>query len=199
MSETNIQKVQVKNRSSSMVVYSIPEKNIRREFMPAETKILPYEELADLTFQPGGRAIMENFLQIQSVEATSELNVHTEPEYNMSEKDVQELLTTGSLDSLLDALDFAPVGVIDLIKQYAVALPLNDMSKRKAIKDKTGFDVTKALEMSAPEPETETENAAPKRRVKIETAAAAPVQRRTAPPTYKVVEPKSETLNAQEA
>jgi len=35
----------VKNRSTSMVVYTIPENNIRREFMPGETKKISKEEL----------------------------------------------------------------------------------------------------------------------------------------------------------
>jgi hypothetical protein len=47
----------------------------------------------------------------------------------------------------LDALDFAPEGVIALIKDEAVKTNLNDMSKREAILDKTGFDVTKAIEI----------------------------------------------------
>jgi hypothetical protein len=76
----------------------------------------------------------------------------------------------------LDALDFAPVGVIDLIKKFSVQLPLNDMNKRKALYEKTGFDVTKALihdeESKAPETEEEKVAAAAK--------AAAPTGRRTA-------------------
>ena len=31
----------VKNRSTSMVVYKIPETNLRREFAPGETKRIP--------------------------------------------------------------------------------------------------------------------------------------------------------------
>lgn len=194
-------KVSVKNRSSSMVVYTIPEKNIRREFMPAETKVLPYDELVDLSFQAGGRNIMENFLQVQAVDARESLSLHTEPEYNMSEEDIKNLLLTGSNDALLDALDFAPIGVIDLIKQYAVSLPVNDMTKRQAIKDKTGFDVTKALAMNQPDPDEKQEPEIHKERRVKPTATTAP-QRRTTPeydiPTYNVVTPKSETLNTTE-
>ena len=40
----------VKNRSASFVVYRIPEKNIRREFMPGESKKIDYQELVDLSF-----------------------------------------------------------------------------------------------------------------------------------------------------
>jgi len=40
----------VKNRSSSMVVYRIPETNLRREFAPGETKRVPFGELEKLTY-----------------------------------------------------------------------------------------------------------------------------------------------------
>jgi hypothetical protein len=48
----------------------------------------------------------------------------------MSEADVKELILNGSLDAWKDALDFAPAGVIDLIKDFSVKLPLTDYNKR---------------------------------------------------------------------
>ena len=56
----------VKNRSSSVVVYRIPENNIRREFAPGETKKIAFGELEKLTYQAGGRELLEKFLQIVS-------------------------------------------------------------------------------------------------------------------------------------
>ena len=135
----------VTNRSAGMVVYNIPEEGIRREFMPGETKKIKFEELEKLAYLSGGRTLMENFLYIVNNEVTQDLGVHTEPEYYLDEAGVIKLLTEGSLDEFLDCLDFAPIGVIDLIKSLAVSLPLSDYNKRKALKDKTGFDVDKAL------------------------------------------------------
>ena len=182
----------VKNRSSSMVVYKIPETNLRREFAPGEVKRIPFGELEQLTFQPGGRELIENFLQILEEEVTNDLNVKHEPEYNMSEADVQNLLVNGSLDEFLDALDFAPIGVIDLIKGMAVSLPLSDMNKRKALREKTGFDVDKALVHIEEEKFAEQEEkaassantATPTRRVQKEDV---PAGRRTSGSKYKVV------------
>lgn len=136
----------VKNRSTSMVVYKIPEDGIRREFAPGETKKISYKELEKLSYQSGGRALMANFLQIFDEKVTDDLNIHTENEYYMSEEQIVALLQEGSLEAFLDCLDYAPVGVIDLVKKFAVSLPLNDVVKRKALLDKTGFDVSKALE-----------------------------------------------------
>jgi len=61
------------------------------------------------------------------------------------------LLQHGSLDEFLDCLDFAPEGVLDLIKEYAVTLPLNDVAKRQAILDKLGFNVTVAIDLQKDE------------------------------------------------
>jgi len=65
----------VKNRSAGVVIYRIPEDNIRREFMPGETKVIPLLELQKLSYQPGGQMVMNNFLQIQGIEAQSTLNI----------------------------------------------------------------------------------------------------------------------------
>ena len=177
----------VKNRSSSVVVYRIPETNLRREFQPGDTKKIPFGELEKLTYQPGGYTLLEEFLQIVDEAVTNNLNVHREVEYDMSETQIRDLLTHGSLDAFLDALDFAPIGVIDLIKTMSVSLPLEDYNKRKALLEKTGFDVDKAVANlqaeKAEEKTAATESAAPtERRVK----PAAQTGRRTAP-NYKVV------------
>ena len=179
--------LKVKNRSASLAVYSIPEINIRREFAPGETKNITYGELEKLSYQPGGRAIMQNFLQIIDPEATGDLGINREPEYDLSEQQIVDLMTKGSLDAFLDCLDFAPVGVIDLIKKFSVSLPLNDINKRDALKKKTGFDVTVALaNMQKEKEDMETPAVENKeRRVKTESA---PEGRRTTP-KYNVVQP----------
>lgn len=172
----------VKNRSSSVVVYRIPESNLRREFAPGETKRVPFGELEKLTYQEGGRELLENFLQILEEEVTSNLNVNREVEYNMNEQQIAALLQTGSLDAFLDALDFAPIGVIDLIKTMAVQLPLTDMAKRKALKEKTGFDVDKALVHIEEEKSEEKAPAAPASNGRrVQPAAAQTTGRRVQP------------------
>ena len=187
-------KYNVKNRSSSVVVYRIPESNLRREFAPGETKPIPFEELEKLTYQEGGRELLENFLQIMDEIPTTELNINREVEYDMSEADIQKLLLSDPLDNFLDALDFAPIGVIDLIKSMAVSLPLTDIDKRRALKDKTGFDVDAALHhLEEERAEEKAPAAAPAagRRVKTEIEAPAKTGRRTTT-RYNVVS-KTET------
>ena len=178
----------VKNRSTGVVVYTIPEINIRREFAPGETKSIAYSELEKLTYRSGGRRLIQNYLQIQSADATKDLNIHTEPEYFYSEAQIIDIMKNGSQDKFLDLLDFADVGAIDLIKKYAVELPMNDYAKMRALKEKTGFDAEAALRHERESKEDEaTDSAAPtKRRVAIEEPDAAEPVRRTTP-EYKVV------------
>lgn len=180
----------VKNRSAGVAVYRIPELGVRRSFVPGEVKRISAEELEKLTYQPGGLAILSNFLQILDKEGIEQVGIHTEPEYFMSEEDIIKLIKTGSVDAFLDCLDFAPPGVIDIIKRLSVSLPLEDMNKRIALKEKIGFDVDAAIRhvMEEKEDEKPEDNSAPKRRV--QPAAAAPAAdegRRTTTPKYNVV------------
>ena len=171
----------VKNRSAGAVLYTIPEDNIRRRFAPGETKRISYEELLHLSYQAGGREIMANFLQIQSEGVPKSLGIKTEPEYYMNENNVIDLLKNGSLDEFLDCLDYAPEGVIELIKKFAVQLPLDDYKKRQALKNKTGFDTDAAVANSGLEPD-------PKEEEKIKQATEEPISgRRTVATKYKVV------------
>ena len=135
----------VKNRSARRVIYRVPEENIRREFAPGETKRVTFGELQQLTFQPGGRQLIIEYLQIQDDEVLNNVGINPQPEYHMSEQQIIELLTKGTYEAFLDCLDFAPTGIIDLIKKYAVSLPLADYQKKEALRMKTGFDVDSAL------------------------------------------------------
>ena len=187
----------VTNRSGGIVIYKIPEHNIRREFSERETKQIPYEELVWLSYQPGGRTLMQNMLLIQNPQAVESLNITAEQEYFMTEKDVIDMLVNGSLDQLLDALDFAPQGVIQIIKDQAVALPIYDMRKREAIFNATGFDVNAAVENAKPdEGEVQVKAPAATRRVQKTSETPSAPARRTeapAPKQYVVVDSSSNT------
>lgn len=138
-------KVQVRNRSNSIVIYHVDDMGVRREFQPGETKMIPVDELWALSQKAGGAYIIRNSLFITDPATVKEMPMRVEPEYYLDDKGVIDLLKNGSVDALLDCLDFAPNGVIDLVQKYAIELPLTDTRKIRAIKEKTGFDVAKAL------------------------------------------------------
>ena len=177
----------VTNRSGSQVCYHIPEmNNLRREFAIGETKVVPYEELERLYYIPGGANLLTNYLLLEK-EAVEELDMPTELEYNYGEKEIIELLTIKSQNAFLDALDFAPQGVIEIIKDLAVKLPLTDYNKIQALKDKTGFDCTKALTAMREEMSEASEKT--RREAPVESAPTG--RRESALPSYNVVSTKN--------
>lgn len=151
--------IKVTNRDRGSVGYTLPEfNNMRRQFQPGETKEVTFEELEQLEWIPGGDYLIRNCLVIHDPEAVKELINSVEPEYYYTKDDVIKLMQSGTLDQFLDCLDFAPDGVKDMIKDLAVSLPLNDVAKRNAIREKLGFDVDNAiriLESVNEEPEKE--------------------------------------------
>ena len=167
----------VKNRSASTVIYSIPEmNNLRREFRPGEIKSVTGSELIQLSYRPGGRRIIENYLLINNEEVLDGLNMEVEPEYKLDEAGVVKLLKDGSEDQLIDCLNFAPEGVKDLVKAVALAMPLNDLNKCKIIKDMLGYDVLfvrSTNEQIAKESGAEATPAPAKKRRVASTSAAA--------------------------
>ena len=69
----------VKNRSASTVIYSIPEmNNLRREFRPGEIKSVTGSELIQLSYRPGGRRIIENYLLSNNEEVLDGLNMEVD-------------------------------------------------------------------------------------------------------------------------
>jgi len=137
--------VVVENRAAGKIVYRIPDRGIRRELAPRQAIRVPKEEIEALSYTEGGLDLIRNHLLVKDEQILDDLNIHREPEYYMNADNVAKLIKEGSLNEFKDALDFAPDGVIDMIKDLSVQIPLNDFSKRQALKDMTGFDVDAAI------------------------------------------------------
>ena len=139
--------VKVRNLVDHTVVYRIDEKNRRVVFGPYETKQIPAEELRILNFTTGGAVLIRDFLNIGNQELRQEFGLDPDQiEYDWTQADVDRVLTTGSMEELEDALDFAPEGIVDMIKSRAVALRIPDMNKRNAIYKKTGADINMQIQ-----------------------------------------------------
>lgn len=143
-----MRKVKVTNRSAGEVFYRLNDSKVFRTFNGKETKEIPFSELEELAQQPGGRALIEGYLLIEDEKILSTLDVNPEPEYFLTAEAIPEWLKTCTIDEFTDALEYAPEGVIELIKKIAVEERLNDFSKREALKRIKGFDVTKAIELT---------------------------------------------------
>lgn len=185
--------VEVKNRDSGYVGYKVRDLGIWRNFAPGETKKVSLEELRSLQYEPGGEFTLKELLMVNDQDALSILNIDTEPEYFYTEKEVRELLTKGTLDQLKDCLDFAPEGVIELIKKIAVETELPDTLKRAAITKKTGFNIDNAIMVNRvmDEPVVEEKNEEKVRRTAPISTSEETKTRRTNLPKYNVVNIKT--------
>lgn len=182
--------IKVMNRDNGTVGYTIPDlNNLHRNFQPKEEKEVTMEELRKLSYLPGGETIIRDCLIIENEEALKELLSDVEPEYFYTEEDIKTLLTSGTIDQFMDCLDFAPAGVIDLVKDLAVKMEINDIRKRQAILEKTGFNVDKAIQINKETSEEEMPVEKTRRAQPISaniTNANTNTGRRTTPPKYKV-------------
>lgn len=188
--------VRVTNRDNGHVGYRIPDmNNLVRDFSANETKNITVEELKKLAYISGGPTLIRDYLVIEDPEVVEEILGDVEPEYYYNEEDVKKLLLNGSLDELKDCIEFAPKGTVDLVKQLAVELPVNDITKRKAILDMTGFNVDAAI-MINEETKDEIETTQKVRRVNekpVEKEEVKPAGRRAGVPTvseskYKILD-----------
>ena len=187
--------IKVKNRDNGTVGYTIPELgNLHRSFSKGETKEITMDELRKLSYISGGKLLLQDYLIVQNQDALRELlSDDVEPEYYYGEEEIKKLLLTGSNDQLLDCLEFAPEGVIGLVKDLAVSLKINDISKRNIILEKTGFNVTNAIAINEETIEDEGEETKSSRRsapVTVEKSDEAPKRRVAAPQQYNVVSNK---------
>ena len=184
--------IEVRNRDSGYVGYKVRDLGIWRNFAPGETKQVSLDELRSLQYEPGGEFTLKELLMVKDKDALSALNIETEPEYFYTEKEIKELLTKGSLDQLKDCLDFAPEGVLEIIKKMAVEIELPDTLKRTAITEKTGFNIDNAIMvnkvMNMPIEEKTEEKV---RRTTPVTTSEEVKTRRTNLPKYNVVNIKT--------
>lgn len=184
--------IKVKNRDNGTVGYTIPELgNLHRSFSKGETKEITMDELRKLSYISGGKLLLQDYLIVQNQDALRELlSDDVEPEYYYGEEEIKKLLLTGSNDQLLDCLEFAPEGVIGLVKDLAVSLKINDISKRNIILEKTGFNVTNAITINEETVEGEGEEVKSSRRsapVTVDKGEETPKRRAAAPQQYNVV------------
>ena len=138
----------VTNRNNGYTGYKIPDTGVSRNFAPGESKRISKEELMQLSYIEGGEYLLKNYLIVNNDKTLEELNISVQPEYYYTEEEIKELLTTGSLDQLEDTLNFAPDGVIEIIKDMAVKTELPDTRKRKMISEKTGFNIDNAIRVN---------------------------------------------------
>lgn len=175
-------RVKVVNRASGSLAYKIDTLRVTRHWRkPGDYLNISIAELLELKTVRGGQSLLENYVIIEDKEALSVLfpDQELEPEYNYGLKEIEALLYEADTEQLLDALDFAPKGVLDLIKVKSAEKLPNTTAKIEAINKKFKIDLNKINELYQ-EKEILEEKPEPTRR------------RRTAP-IIETEEPKQES------
>lgn len=147
MAVTDEKLIPVRNLVDHTVVFRDDETHQRIAFNPFEVKKLKAGLLRKLNYSYGGNILLQDYLSVRNKELAKEFGVSDDTiEYDWTEKDVEDLLLNGEEDALLDALDFGPQGIVDLIVDKATELKINDVSKRQVISDKTGVDINARIQ-----------------------------------------------------
>ena len=176
-------KVLVVNRAACSVSYNIPELHVERSFRPlgqtGDRMMISREELKALSYLHGGKILLDKYLMIEEADLQEELGIEVEPEYTYTLEEIRELLTTGTEAQLEDCLNFAPEGVLDLLKREAIAMRLDSHKKRSLISEKLGINLEAMIknDIIIKSSEQTTTAEAPTATAR----KAAPVKRKSAP------------------
>jgi len=188
--ENKDRRVKVVNRTGGSLAYKIDTLRVTRHWpRPGDYLNISISELSELRTVPGGNYILKECLIIEDKEALNVLfpDIELEPEYNYGLKEVETLLYEADLAQLLDALDFAPKGVLELIKTKAVEKLPNETAKIEAINKKFKIDLNKVNELHQ---EKEIKEQAPKQTRRRRTAPIVGTEeskQESSLPKYKVV------------
>ena len=158
--------IRLTNRDNGSAGYTIEDLGIHRRFSPGETKTVTFDEIEKLSWAKGGKEMLRDYLIIEDKEAAEEILGEVEPEYFYTKETIDKLLKDGSLEQLQDTLEFAPKGVIDLVKHEAVDLKIDSTAKREEIQKATNFNVSRAIELGVNEKDNGGDAATSQRRAK---------------------------------
>lgn len=159
--------VKLVNMMDSPTGYKLMNGTFRR-FAPRGTMSVTAGEVREVSNMPGTITLFQNYLRIDNKDLATELGVSDdsfEHEYSWGRDEIVGALTTEPIEVLLDALDYAPDAIKESLVDIAVELEIPDVNRRKAIKDATGKDVTKMIEIkNAYKDESQKEDGKPTER-----------------------------------
>lgn len=135
--------VEITNLLDCTCGYVVELTGVRRSLPPHASFKVKAGELRELNYQLGGQEILKNYIRVDNPSLAKEFGVDVEntPEYNWGREEVKDCLLNANIDVLLDALDFAPAGIKQLISDMAVELEISDVNKRQAISKAMGVDI----------------------------------------------------------
>lgn len=141
--------VRLTNMMDSPTGYKLPNGNFRR-FAPRGSINVLAGEVREVSNMPGTITLFQNYLRVENKDLATELGVSDDSfkhEYSWGKDEIVSALTTEPIEVLLDALDYAPDAIKESLVDIAVELEIPDVNRRNAIKEATGKDITKMIEI----------------------------------------------------
>ena len=189
--------VNLVNMMDSPTGYKLMNGTFRR-FAPRGTMSVTAREVREVSNMPGTITLFQNYLRIDNKDLATELGVSDdsfEHEYSWGRDEIVGALTTEPIEVLLDALDYAPDAIKESLVDIAVELEIPDVNRRKAIKDATGKDVTKMIEIKnayKDEPQKEDDKPTERRATQKQASAKKSSGRRASSAAIDTKEEKTE-------
>lgn len=141
--------VRLTNMMDSPTGYKLMNGTFRR-FAPRASMSVTAGEVREVSNMPGTITLFQNYLRVGNKDLATELGVSDdsfEHEYSWGKDEIVGALTTEPIEVLLDALDYAPDAIKESLVDVAVELEIPDVNRRNAIKNATGKDITKMIEI----------------------------------------------------
>ena len=163
--------VEVYNDYHSSVSYKLDR--ITRSWDIGTVKKIKVAELYEAVNMKGGRYLFEqNILLIKESAVREALGLKVLDKYDISQKEIVELLQSGDRETLEDLLAYCSETTLSKIVQKAIDMPLSDMNKANLIKAYSGIDIVAVIkekeESETPKSDvTPSDGEAPARRRRV--------------------------------
>lgn len=167
--------VKLFNNSGGRVSYNLSEPRVSREFYrPGHMISVTFDEVYALSNEPGGMDILLHFLQVRDSKVRKALSLPMDPEYLYTPEDIKTLVLKGTEDQLLDAIEFGPYGMVELIRKTAFDLRLDSASRIELLSDVLKIDLKRIYKNAEEDDKDLAKAEQPKRRTQPITGDAQP-------------------------
>ena len=161
--------VQVFNNSIGDVGYTIENGSykVRRTWRtPSTMQEVEFKELKTAINEPGVRQLFEEYnkelrryedgeLLIKNEQVREKLGLQPIGKYTLDQKEIIELLKSGSISKLEETLENCPNITIEKIIQEAINMSLSDIVKINIIKEYSGKDILGIINQKTEESQSE--------------------------------------------
>lgn len=152
MSELN--KISIKNTTTSRIGVMVPSLSFRRDFMPGQAFPVEEKQLEELMYDPGFRYMIETgMLYIDDMKIKQDLGIEPEDADEpvnviiLTDKERRYYMVNLSLDKFKEKVDQLGYEQTQQLADYAAANRLADFDKCAYLKEKCGRDVIQAIRL----------------------------------------------------